>query len=450
MKKLIAALLSFVLVPVFCFAEISASFLVNGAAGVIDLASTEFPTHTLANAAYYVTYSGNTLSDPYYDNQIIGTLELRDSNNSNRVRNISVSAKLLSDNNNDGWYLTYEKDGVKYKRPFSLMILGREEKYTSQYGVYSQKLNNTTYGKTIGDSASSKANISYSTSQYTSNYSFSSSKRAIMWDLVLVFDNDVSRETNTVADTHGNTFNLASSDNNYYKALIQVTITYDKGIKRNSIISSYDWTNGISETYIVEIKGTYNPTTSDQKSDITSSIINTLNVTRLASADNLNVLSLLESGSGTKTPVGSYHFRAANMGGNDSTRTFSLFLSSSSSGTFAGNEFYFRLTDSNGRVSSVVSNHNAVKFYAYMTSGVTSNTVQFDGQGVYSSTISGGSITINGAYNSTYNYTTWEDYGDISIAVPSGQTINGGAVTADALISGRYTGNIYIHVVSNP
>ena len=85
-----------------------------------------------------------------------------------------------------------------------------------------------------------------------------------------------------------------------------------------------------------------------------------------------------------------------------------------------------------------------------MTSGVTGNTVQFDGQGVYSSTISGGSITINGAYNSTYNYTTWEDYGDISIAIPSGQTVNGGAVTAETLVSGRYTGNIYIHVVSNP
>ena len=442
MKKPIAVFIAVLLIPVFCFAEINASFLVNGAAGVIDLTSTEFPTHTLANAAYYVTYSGNTLTDPYYDNQIIGTLELRDSGNTNRVRNISVSAKLLS-NNNDGWYLTYEKDGVKYKRPFSLMLLGRQEKYTTQNGVYSQKLTNTTYGKTIGDSASSQTNTAYSTTKYTSNFSFSNTNRAIMWDLVLVFDKNVSRETNNVADTHGNTFNLASSDNNYYKAMLQVSITYDKRI-------SGTWTNGITETYVVEIKGTYNPTTTDQKSDYTSSIISTLNVTRLAAADNLNVLSLLESGSGTRTPVGSYHFRAANTGGNDSTRTFSLFLSSSSSGTFAGNEFYFRLTDSNGRVSSVVSNHNAVKYYAYMTSGVTGNTVQFDGQGVYSSTISGGSITINGAYNSTYNYTTWEDYGDISIAIPSGQTVNGGAVTAETLVSGRYTGNIYIHVVSNP
>ena len=443
MKKPIAVFIAVLLVPVFCFAEFTSSFILNGAAGVIDLASTEFPTHTLANAAYYATYSGNTLSDPYFDNQIIGTFELRDTTNNDRVRNITVSAKLLSANNNDGWYLTYEKDGVKYKRPFSLMILGREEKYTSQYGVYSQKLTNTTYGKTIGDSASSTANTTYSTTKYTSNYTYSSSKRAIMWDLVLVFDKNVSRETNTVADTHGNTFNLASSDNNYYKAMLQVSITYDKRI-------SGTWTNGITETYVVEIKGTYNPTTTDQKSDYTSSIISTLNVTRLAAADNLNVLSLLESGSGTRTPVGSYHFRAANTGGNDSTRTFSLFLSSSSSGTFAGNEFYFRLTDSNGRVSSVVSNHNAVKYYAYMTSGVTGNTVQFDGQGVYSSTISGGSITINGAYNSTYNYTTWEDYGDISIAIPSGQTVNGGDVTAETLVSGRYTGNIYIHVVSNP
>ena len=441
MKKLIVVFIAAMLIPVFCFAEFTSSFILNGAAGVIDLASTEFPTHTLANAAYYVTYSGNTLSDPYYDNQIIGTLELRNTTNNDKVKNITVSARLLSDNNNDGWYMTYEKDGVKYKRPFSLMLLGRQEKYTSQYGVYYQKLTNTTYGKTIGDSASSRANTTYSTSQYTSNFTFSNSNRAIMWDLVLVFDNNVSRETNTVADTHGNTFNLASSDENYYKALIQFTITYDKKIGST-------WTNGITETYIVELKGTYNPTTTDQESDFTSNIISTLNVSRLSSADNLNILSLLESG--TRTPVGSYHFRAANMGGNDTTRTFSLFLSSSGNGPVAGHEFYFKLTDSNGRVSSGLSNHNAVRFYAYMTSGVSGNTVQFDGQGVYSTTVSGGSITINGVYDSTYNYTTWEDYGEISVTVPSSQTINGSAVTSETLISGRYTGNIYIHVISNP
>ena len=114
------------------------------------------------------------------------------------------------------------------------------------------------------------------------------------------------RKTNTVADTHGNTFNLASSDENYYKALIQFTITYDKRIGST-------WTNRITETYIVELKGTYNPTTTDQESDFTSNIISTLNVSRLSSADNLNILSLLESG--TRTPVGSYHFRVANMGG---------------------------------------------------------------------------------------------------------------------------------------
>ena len=85
-----------------------------------------------------------------------------------------------------------------------------------------------------------------------------------------------------------------------------------------------------------------------------------------------------------------------------------------------------------------------------MTSGVSGNTVQFDGQGVYSTTVSGGSITINGVYDSTYNYTTWEDYGEISVTVPCSQTINGGAVTSETLISGRYTGNIYIHVISNP
>ena len=443
MKKLIVVFLAVMLIPAFCFAAISATFSLNGAASVIDLASTEFPTHTLSNAAYYATYPGETVSEPYYDNQIIGTVELRDDGYTNNVRNISVSAKLISDNNNDGWYLTYEKDGVKYKRPFSLMLLGREEKTYYGSDIYYQKLSNTSYGKTIGDSASSKANISYSTSKYTNTYSFSSSRRAIMWDLVLVFDKNVSRDTNTVADTHGNTFNLASSDNNYYRALIQISITYDKRINRS-------WTYGITETFIVELKGTYNPTTYDQESDIRASINSALNVTRLASADNVNILSLLESGSGTKTPVGSYHFRAANTGGNDSTRTFSLFLSSSGNGTVAGNEFFFRLMDSNGRVSSLVSNHTAVKFYAYLTSEGSGNTVQFDGQSVYSTTISGGSITINGVYDSTYNYTTWDDYGDISIAVPSGQTINGASVTANTLVSGRYTGNIYIHVVSNP
>ena len=45
---------------------------------------------------------------------------------------------------------------------------------------------------------------------------------------------------------------------------------------------------------------------------------------------------------------------------------------------------------------------------------------------------------------STYLY-KWEDTATISVGIPSTQTINGQNVTAEGLVAGQYTSNIYLH-----
>lgn len=437
-RKLLLAFL-IVLIPSLCFAAVNnASFILNQAAEVLDLASSDYPSHS--DAAYYLGQN-STPVDPYYDSQIIGSYEFRNTNNnSGYIRNVAVSVELISGNQNDGWYLTYSKDGTTYKRPFSIIINGREEKLYYYTTTYYRNFNPVSR-LTIGDSASSKNYTKYTLSRADKSQ-LSNSSPAYIWDIILVFDKSIDRSTNTVEDTAGIAHNLISSGDGYYEALLRVSLTYETSNTKNGTYSTK------TQSSIVWLRGTYNAT--NPHSNTTSNITSTLNVSRMASAESLNIASLIEKGTATKTNVGTYNFKAINTGGNDSTRSFSLFLSSSSVGTTAGSEFMFKQVDSSGRVSSFATNHNAIKFYAYMTSQKTNATAEFHGQDVYTSSLSGSSITISGVHDTTYNYTKWEDYGDISIAIPSGQTINGAAVTAETLISGRYVGNIYIHVVSNP
>lgn len=442
MKRKILLAFLVLIIPSLCFAVVNASFVPKDAAGVVDLASNLFPAHS--NSTVHWNYrSGNSYSDVYQESQIIGSLEFRNDNEtSGGIQNVQINVELISGDSNDGWFFTYTKDGITYKRPFSILIHGRQEKSSSWYGSYTQNLQNNS-NLLVGDCNSSKTYTAYSLS-HSSSLTIKSSDPAYMWDFILVFDKNADRATNSVESANGNnTYDLVSSGTEYYEALLRISVTYSS---RNSNYGNY--TTGRTFSYVVLLRGTYNPT--NPHSNTTSNITSTLNVSRLASAESLNIASLIENGTATKTNVGTYNFKAINTGGNDSTRSFSLFLSSSSVGTTAGSEFMFKQVDSSGRVSSFATNHNAIKFYAYMTSQKTNATAEFHGQDVYTSSLSGSSITISGVHDTTYNYTKWEDYGDISIAIPSGQTINGAAVTAETLISGRYVGNIYIHVVSNP
>ncbi len=447
-KKLLIALL--IMVPALCFADLNLTYIPNTASGVLDLASTDYPTHTTTSAQYYLNKDA---SDVYYDSQIIGSLEFRRDGESyqEKMSNMQISVQLITGDSNDGWFYTYTKDDVTYKRPFSIILVARNEKleqgWMGQLGdLYYEAFEDGDYNKAMGDSAGSKTYTKYSTTKYTNTITFENSYPALIWDVVLVFDNDVDRTTNTVEDVSGNSYSLASSGSGYYNALLKITVDY-RTRYRTWYGGWSSWTT-TSTSYLVDLNGTYNPTTTDSSSASISNIISTLNITRLSTADSLNLLTLLESGTDSKTNIATYSFTAIDTSGNDS-RDFSLFLSSSNVGTTAGEGFMFKHINSNGATSSYISNHNAMKFYAYMIPDDSSTAVEFDGTGTYTSSISGNSLVVSPTYDSTYNYTRWSSSGNIAIAIPSSQTINGAEVTKDTLVSGRYCTTIYIHVVSS-
>ena len=146
------------------------------------------------------------------------------------------------------------------------------------------------------------------------------------------------------------------------------------------------------------------------------------------------------------------------------TGDVSFFLSSVSSGINSGaSEFILRHINSDGSTSYRDTNHNAVKFYAYIDSerghssaeatSVQGTSVQFDGTTVFSSqSISSNYVVVEADVYQDQDsgwHTRWHDTGTISVSIPTQQTINGNEVTIDGLVAGQYFSNIYFHVVTN-
>ncbi len=441
MKKFISIILISIILPALCFAAVEITFRQMTECMYVNLASTKFPSHP-KNVSWgtYVTPS-NPARDKYYSDQILSIIGVKaDTSASSSARlpsneDIVVKAELMSG------YWCYVLDGtdIRYMRPFGIQMVGRG-KVTDLYSDSGSHQNiGTDYNFYLGGTTGSSTTVTLPGS-VAKNYS------GVWWDMILVFDNNVNTTNDTVYGADDTTlYNLIATDS-YYTASVKLTLTVGT----------------VSESFDVFLNGYYKA--SDAATPASSSgLYSSMNVTRLATANAVDIKTLFNANEATKVDVATYNYTTNTL---EKARagTVYFFASSVSSGlNRSAEEFVLRHVGADGTISYRDTNHNALKYYVYMNSErghssseantVVGSTVKFNGTSYYS----------GGNFNNEYlvlekeevrnqdgtKYTRWYDTGTIQVGIPSSQSINGKAVTIDSLLAGQYTSNIYLHIVTN-
>ena len=436
MRRIII-LLIFLILPSVCFAAISPTFEQMSECLLVDLASTRFVRHT--NIASWSAGSG-TDAGHYYDNQILAIIGLVGDKAKND--DVTLSAELVSGQ----WCYILNGSDTRYMRPFGIQIIGRAKPSLSGSGSTHTNLG-TDYNIYMGGSSSGTISSIKVPKETASKY------EGIWWDMVLVFDNNVNTSNDTVLGADGITYNLTASDD-YYTAIVKLTLQWGPGEDEKHV-------------YTVYLNGYYKSSNTYSGDD--STIVSTINIDKLSSGNSVDIKTLFNgysenasNASQLKQAVASYNYTTNTVAG-QKTGYVSFFLSSVSNGLNTGaQEFVLRHINTDGSVSYRDTNHNSVKFYAYIDSerghskneptSVMGTSAKFVGTDSFGSSISGDYVRIEAE---TYKdqdgnwHTRWHDSGTISVAIPSSQSINGNEVTLDGLIAGQYSANIYFHIVSN-
>lgn len=419
MRKLFLVVVLTILFSFCSFADPTTSFQQFQNAVLVNLASTSFPR--LATSATWGDYG---------DDQMLGLIGLFDTSNLQGA--VKLDVNLIS----GGWYYILDGTDTRYKRPFGIIFFSRGSS-SSHSGINS-------YSKYLGDGTqgtSTSVEIPYNTAkQY----------KALWWDMVLVFDHNVDEDEDTVLGADGTTYNLSPS-NSYYSAHLEVSISYKKnGTTEYVEMGSYD----------LYLNGYYKSSDASSGNNDGDTYSN-INFTKLATADSIDIKTLLNSGTTTKTDVATYTYYTNSIQNYTANGNVYFFLSSVNSGlNSSADEFILRRLESDGSISYRRTNNNTVKFYAYITStsgnssqSSTNKTVEFDGTLSYPLGSEDNYIVVpvqqyKNPSGSTYLY-KWEDTATISVGIPSTQTINGQNVTAEGLVAGQYTSNVYLHIVTD-
>lgn len=451
MSKRIWILLFLLSLPFFCFAGTEILFQQKDQTVLIDFENTSyfFPHNmetTVAQLWGSDTATASSSRDHYYGNQLIGLIEVKtDTTNTHLQDEVVITFEYVSNYAQDWCYLLEGSDS-RYMRPFGVDIFARREATLGAGGHDDLRdaEGNRAYNVNLGNQSNAE-NPTGKIKTITIPSAIASQYDAIWFDIALVLENSVNDDGSIQGV--GSTYQIVPSDS-YYIACLKVSV--DCG--------------DASDVLFIYFNGYYKPSTVPSSS--TGSIIPNMNITKLSSANTIDIREFLST-QNLQADIASYVFstntyKPGKTDDSKKTATAWVYLSASSDQNVNTDGFLLRHISSNGNISSNVTNHNSIAFLAYMSSetsnghkngDTTTRVVEFDGRGGYS----GGSIT--GNYLVIENQRTtdqdgnimyrWYDNGTIYIKIPQNQTIGDNPVTENTLAAGQYTSNIYVHVVTN-
>lgn len=423
MRKRIVIAILLIALPVSCFAAVEAFLKQLSHCYVIDLESNQFRGHS-TDAGYSgdAPSTSSSSSNKYYENQILSVVGIHGMKTSGE--SVTLSMQLKSGE----WCYVLDE---RYKRPFGVDVFARGSSVIAGADV-----DIAGYSMHLG----SQINSENGTSSVTIPADIVEDYDAIWWDACIVLDPITDTSSNTCV-YDGVTYYMTPSDS-YYTAVIELTVSCGE----------------VSQSYELYLQGYYKSESIDPGTSSCS-----MNITKLATANTLDIKTLF--GTSEKYPVATYGMTTSSVFTPSSqtapTGTVSLFLSSSNNAVSSNpEEFTLRHVSTNGTISYRDTSHNAVKYYAHITStrGSQNNdgstrTVQYDGTDYYGNASTSSRYVVIGPEHKTdqdaYRTTRWYDSGTISVSIPDNQTINGDTVTLDGLIAGQYTSNIYVHIVTD-
>ncbi|MCF0238041.1 MAG: hypothetical protein HUK24_05535 [Sphaerochaetaceae bacterium] len=434
MKKNLMLLILISLVTFFSFGNPVMSFEQKNAGVIVNLADTSFNVNT----------------SNYTENNLIGRISyIQDPGGGNGFSsgNVRITAEILSGQ----WCYVFQGNDTRYQRPFGIQFVAYGLKKNGSHDREALSSDNNFY---IGEDTNSTKYV-YSTNSLEGKYG------AIYWDLVLVFKNNVNTTNDNVLGSAG-TYNLVRSDK-FYNAIIKITL--------EKLDTAGNPTETIEKTLVIH--GFYDGDSGSKKSGLASDTtkVCTLSVNPTASASNINLKQAY--GSGEKINVGTYNLITNSIATSTTTPatvssvgSINIVLSSKNDPSVPSDEgFVLKHVGNNGVLDGYTSNKNTVKYNAYIISdnvnqgrnknNTSSSEVAFDGTSIVNNNLSSGNfnsmqivpsnyILIDGKY-----IYSWTNTGTIAIEIPDNQTINGQAVDVEKLVTGLYTSNIYIHVITD-
>ena len=191
-----------------------------------------------------------------------------------------------------------------------------------------------------------------------------------------------------------------------------------------------------------------------------------MNVSPLSTAKTIDIESIF--GNNINWPIANYGMTTTSTATNGKkplpSGWIDLFLSSSNNALYTAPElFTLRHITTNGSVSFRDTSHNSIRFNAVLSSArgylasdankTKGVSITYDGTDYYGNPNTQSKYLEIGPVHQTNQggtvFTRWYDSGTISVNIPSGQIINGEEVTVQGLVSGQYTSNIFLHIVSN-
>ncbi len=410
---------AFLLMPSFCFAGFDSSFKQSSIGILVNLSETSYWRHS-DNATWAEGESGN-IPNPnyYYDNQILCSVEMSKNDDlSNGSSDIELSAELLSSE----WCYVLNGNDTKFKRPFGIQIMARGRNGAGSY---------TNIGNAIslGGTVASTAGTMMIPEPVASSFS------ELVYDVVLVFDENVDIANDTVTNADGtDMYSLLPSDS-YYSATIRLSV------RCAGDISSFD----------VYLNGFY----SEDESLSTNTVMGSVNITKTAAEDTIMAKEVF---AGKQTvDIANYSYSTNSI---QNGKTGAILISLSSAGYGNTGPFYLRHVNASGGTASRVTSHNSMMFYAYLTTDTgysardpENKTVMFDGNQSFPFEDDADYIIIPAETrmnnSGTKTLTSWSDSGLISFSIPEVQMINNDFVSYDGLVSGKYTANIYFNIISD-
>ena len=336
----------------------------------------------------------------------------------------------------DGFYFVSQSNPA-YKRPFELYVIPMIKTYSGNFRPYTEYAK---YGKErVLSETKYTVNFDYDMlipEEFHTNYDISDYPHQIWFDMVLVLPGTIE---NDVLTLDGMKYPLTDADD--YSAVVDITMKATIPTWRNTgniIFPNWQFTGYVEQTETISIpfSGFYE---SNQKSRDPSSV--SMYVHPVASAGNLDMRNY------TRQQIANIEVMTVNPYDPNSTYACGIFLSSHEDPYTKGDRF--RLTRENLPYDEPLTEYNSVYFDAYIVNSNQTAETRYDGTMAVDVNLNASNCkadpnlivpekkSVSNTHSKKVDY--WYYSGNIFIEIEDNSAI--------LMEAGRYTGNVYVHVM---
>ena len=358
----------------------------------------------------------------YTDEEMIGVVSVQESSYFNIAGSITISASAPN-----GLYMVSQSE-PSYKRPIEIWFYPSYG-YMANWGSVDNRLGKSYNKQLTNDSPSATW---FEESDETPDGLLTGTYDSIWFDVVLVLPGKLKDDTNEIEVTeNGKTIYYPLVKASDYSSIVTITVTY----------TPWDGSTPIVSTLTIPFTGYYDPATGGKIQDATVS----MNVTLESTAYNLN----LEK-QGTLIDIGEITYMAE--------AEKSVIFFSSSSDPFYNGDGAFTMVKSGLGVNTQLTSQNSLGFKIRVSkpsgsSLYSKDYIEYDGTLYVDKTLTSGSVTQKKLADAGMIVPVQETYDlqhqkDVTKYTYSSRIYLIFDTSEVLMLSGRYTEDVYVHVLT--